>query len=298
VGLSCFKRFVIIDASELISLQNKDGGWPYDAGAASWTEPTCYALHALSAVGMEGAAAAQNGSRWLTQCERGDGGLSARPSVAESTWVSALTLLLPAPLATNLRRGDTIRWVREQTGRESGWVYRLRLLLMGTPSEASVQFDGWPWYPGEAAWTTPTAMSVLALEHLQSHGREPDLAGRIVQGKEFLLARRCRDGGWNHGSTRARGYDGDSYPETTGQALLALHDVGDAKLAASIAKGEQHLAGCESLQAAYWLVLGLRAHGRPAEVPAGLKRRGSTMETALGILAAEAVEGRHFLTVT
>ncbi len=224
--------------------------------------------------------------------------MAARPSVAESTWVTALTLFLPAPLAASLHRSETIRWVRAQTGQESGWVYRLRLLLMGTRSEASLQFDGWPWYPGEAAWTTPTAMSVLALEHLQSHGNEPDLAGRIEQGKDFLLARRCRDGGWNHGSTRALGYDGGSYPETTGQALLALHDVGDAKLAASMARAEKHLAGCESLQAAYWLVLGLRAHRRPAEVPAGLKRRGSTMETALGILADAAVEGRHFLTIS
>ncbi len=245
---------------------------------------------------MEGAEAAQSGSRWLAHCERDDGGFSVRPSVSESTWVTALTLFLAAPLAANLRRGDAIRWVLAQTGRESGWVYRLRLLLMGSRSEASLQFDGWPWYPGEAAWTTPTAMSVLALEHLRSRGTEPALASRIEQGKEFLLARRCRDGGWNHGSTRALGYDGDSYPETTGQALLALHDVGDAKLGASIGRAEKHLAGCESLQAAYWLVLGLRAHGRPAEAPAGLKRRGATMETALGILAAAAAEGRCFLT--
>ena len=247
---------------------------------------------------MEATVAAQRGSRWLTQCERGDGGVAARPSVAESTWVTALTLFLPVGLAANLHRANTIRWVLAQTGRESGWVYRLRLLLMGTHSDTSTQFDGWPWYPGEAAWTTPTAMSVLALEHLQAHGNEPDLAGRIEEGKEFLLARRCRDGGWNHGSTRALGYDGDSYPETTGQALLALHDAGDAKLAASIARAETNLAGCESLQAAYWLVLGLRAHGRPAEVPSGLKRRGRTMETALGILAGEAVEGRHVLTIS
>src|SRR5206468_10714383 len=138
------------------------------------------------------------------------------------TWVSALALLLPREITT-ADRSRAAAWLLAQTGRESSWVSRVRQWMLGVRVDVSQQFDGWPWYPGAAAWVTPTALTILALEKLNAGGGDARVRERMEQGRAFLLARKCRDGGWNHGSTRALGYDSGSYPETTGVALLALH---------------------------------------------------------------------------
>ena len=289
-------------SEDLLGRQNADGGWSYFRGG-SWTEPTCYALLALAASGPAHQAEVRRGMSWLQRCQRPDGGFAPRESVQESTWVTALTLLLP-PDIEGFDRSRAEAWTVDQTGRESGWVFRLRLWMLGVDSSTSdsMSFDGWPWYPGAAAWVGPTALSVLALQKLAKRGggsaNGADLKKRIDQGVSYLLARRCRDGGWNHGSTRALGYDSDSYPETTGLALLALHGVDDPKVAQGVARGEQQLALSASSEGQSWLRLGLGAHGRtslPSKAPA---MHGGVMELALAALADSAQAGKNsFLNV-
>jgi len=301
-------------SEDLLGRQNADGGWSYFRGG-SWTEPTCYALLALAASGVGHEAEVRRGMAWLQRCQRPDGGFAPRESVKESTWVTALTLLLP-PGTEGFDRPRAEAWTVDQTGRESGWVYRLRLWMLGADSSIdSMSFDGWPWYPGAAAWVGPTALSVLALQKLAK--RRGELANsvlkkRIDEGLSYLLARRCRDGGWNHGSTRALGYDSDSYPETTGLVLLALHGLNDPLVTRGLARGEQHLAVCQSSEGASWLRLGLGAHGRAPLAPSAAGRipnqtgdganvpamHGGVMEIALAALADAAQEGRNsFLDV-
>jgi prenyltransferase/squalene oxidase-like repeat protein len=297
-------------SEDLLGRQNADGGWSYFRGG-SWTEPTCYALLALAASGMGHAAEVRRGMNWLQRCQRPDGGFAPRESVEESTWVTALTLLLP-PDTQSFDRSRAEAWTVDQTGRESGWVFRLRLWMLGADSSGdSMSFDGWPWYPGAAAWVGPTALSVLALQKLSKRGGGPasrsDLNKRIDQGVSYLLARRCRDGGWNHGSTRTLGYDSDSYPETTGLALLALHGFDDPKVTQGVARGEQHLAVCQSSEGVSWLRLGLGAHGRAPRQPAANQTAGSpnvpamhggVMEIAMAALADAAQAGKNsFLDV-
>ncbi len=294
-------------SEDLLGRQNADGGWSYFRGG-SWTEPTCYALLALAASGMGDAPEVRRGTAWLQRCQRPDGGFAPRESVQESTWVTALTLLLP-PDTEGFDRSRAEAWTVEQTGRESGWVFRLRLWMLGADSAGdSLSFDGWPWYPGAAAWVGPTALSVLALQKLAKRGGGPanhsDLKKRIDQGLGYLLARRCSDGGWNHGSTRSLGYDSDSYPETTGLALLALHGVDDQKVTEGVARGEQQLAVCESSEGVSWLRLGLGAHGRAPLAPAladaskAPAMHGGVMEIALAGLADAAQAGKNsFLDV-
>jgi len=277
---------------DLLNRQNSDGGWGYHGGG-SWTEPTCYALLALAAGDLAGSEAARRGALWLARCQRPDGGLAPRESVAESTWLTALALLLPAGLAGGLDRRRAGSWVLHQTGRESGWLFRLRLWMLGASPQDSFAFDGWPWFPGTAAWVIPTAISILALEKLGREGGGSELSGRAAQGRAFLLARRCSDGGWNHGSTKALGYDSDSYPEATGIALLALHGSAGPEVSLAVTRGEQHLARCQSSEAANWLTLGLLAHGRNATAPP-LAAHGTTMEIALSALADTALHGRNF----
>jgi len=294
-------------SEDLLGRQNADGGWSYFRGG-SWTEPTCYALLALAASGTGHAAEVRRGMSWLQRCQRADGGFAPRESVQESTWVTALTLLLP-PDTQGFDRPRAEAWTVDQTGRESGWVFRLRLWMLGADSSSdSMSFDGWPWYPGAAAWVGPTALSVLALQKLAKRGgtaSRSDLKKRIDQGVSYLLARRCRDGGWNHGSTRSLGYDSDSYPETTGLALLALHGVDDPKVTEGLARGEQQLAVCPSSEGVSWLRLGLGAHGRAPLAPAagrvanqadGSKApamHGGVMEIALAALADSAQAGKN-----
>jgi len=281
-------------SEDLLNRQNSDGGWGYH-GSGSWTEPTCFALLALAAGGLAGSDAVARGALWLARCQRSDGGLAPRESVAESTWLTALALLLPARLLPEggLDRKRAGIWVLHQTGRESGWVNRLRLWMLGANPQDSLTFDGWPWFPGAAAWVIPTAFSILALEKLGREDGGAEFGGRVAQGRAFLLARRCKDGGWNHGSTKALGYDSDSYPETTGIALLALHGSGEAEMSQALTRGEQHLAMCQSNEAAMWLTLGLLVHGRKVAAPP-LAAHGTIMETALSALADTALHGRNF----
>ena len=95
--------------------------------------------------------------------------------------------------------------------------------------------EGWPWYPGAAAWVIPTSFGILAYERALKR-EDADAGGlrdRVQSGRKFLLHHMCADGGWNHGSNKALGRDGDSYPETTGMALLALHGMAAAAKQAS-----------------------------------------------------------------
>lgn len=279
-------------SEELLERQNQDGGWSYGGVGPSWTEPTCYALLALASGGVSPSDAARRGVQWLTSRQRADGGWAPRDSVEESTWVTALALLLAPELAPNLDRQRASQWLLAQTGRESGLFFRLRLRLLGLGADPTQRYDGWPWYPATAAWVAPTALTLLALERLDRSASDAQLQKRLDDGRSFLLARRCRDGGWNHGSTHALGYDSDSYPETTGLALLALHAAGPSELGVALDLAERHLRGSQSLEATSWLTLGLLAHGRRPPARSVTPHQG-TVAIALAILAEAALGGRN-----
>jgi Prenyltransferase and squalene oxidase repeat len=285
-------------SEELLERQNQDGGWSYNRSGSSWTEPTCYALLALATGGVSPrnasrtAEATHKGIEWLVSRQRPDGGWAPRDGVDQSTWVTALTLLVPSESG---RCGDNSRasgWLLGQTGRESGFVYRLRLRLLGFGADSADQFDGWPWYPGTAAWVGPTALTVLALQKFNHSARDVQIEKRIADGRAFLLARRCRDGGWNHGSTHSLGYDSDSYPETTGLALLALHGTPQSQLGNALDLAERHLRESRSLEATSWLVLGLLANGR-SRSPGPLMKHDGTIALAVAALSGAALQGRN-----
>jgi hypothetical protein len=179
-------------SEELLERQNQDGGWRYGKVGSSWTEPTCYALLALTLGEVSPqespsrADAMRRGAQWLASRQRADGGWAPRDGVDESTWVTALILLLPPDLAPDLDRSHASRWLVEQTGRESGWVYRLRLRLLGVRPDPTEQFDGWPWYPGTAAWVAPTALTLLALHRFNHSAGDAQVQKRIGEGTSFL----------------------------------------------------------------------------------------------------------------
>ncbi len=267
----------------LISVQGKDGGWGYGRGA-SWTEPTSLALLALLASNSAGPPVAR-GIDWLLRSRRPDSGWPPAPSVERSTWVTALAVIVLASAARLASYDPAIDWLFTQTGRESSMIHKLRQRLLGSPPDPLLKYDGWPWFPGAAAWVTPTSLTIVALKQIQKKDRREAIAARIREGQRYLLSRVCADGGWNHGSSKALGYDSDSYPETTGIALLALAGLDSPKIRAGITRAERHLENCPSWEAFCWLRLGLAAHGKTSAPARTFTEHPGVIEVSLRILA-------------
>jgi len=244
---------------------------------------------ALIAVGESNSPEAKRGAAWLAGRQRPDGGWAPRPGVEQSTWVTALALLLPAG-TLSIQREKALAWLAAEGGRETSWLQRTRsYLLHGHAPPASA--SGFPWFPDTAAWVTPSCFALLALEKANRALRSNDYGERCRSAREYLLSHTCRDGGWNHGSTKALGYDSDSYPETTGQALLALHQASGDQVQRAIERGRRHLESCRSLEAMGWLRLGLLAHSQnvpDCPVPNG---HGGIQEISLNILVDAAAKG-------
>ncbi len=275
-----------------MSLQNHDGGWPYQKGGGSATEPTVLALLVQSA-GSGDPQSTERGVAWLRATQRQDGGWPPRPQVSESTWVTALVALVPREAMGLSHHAKAIDWLMGQTGRESSLAYRLRNKLLGDDGGVVGKHTGWPFFPGAAAWVTPTAISILALEKAQRYQMAGEIPHRIEMGRQFLMDRICKDGGWNYGRPDVLGVDADSYPETTGQALLALHGVPSSKLEKPLAAAREQARRCQSVEGLSWLQLGLQAHGIAVEDPPRVFPCRHVADTSLRILARAAMGGRN-----
>lgn len=282
-----------MDLAALVGIQNRDGGWPYRHGGGSWTEPTVFVLLAQLAAKSD-AQSMERGFTWLRACQRPDGGWPPRPSVAQSTWVTALVALLSRDEIGHAHYASTVEWLMGQTGQEtSSFVFKLRNELLGDVVGVSEVRTGWPFIPGAAAWVTPTALTILALEKARRYQAVGRIQQRIETGRQFLLERICHDGGWNYGRSRVLGVDADSYPETTGQALLALNRLEAPQVARALAAAREQMPRCQSVEGVSWLQLGLQAHGIAADAP---KRRfpcRHVVDSALSILARSALDGRN-----
>jgi hypothetical protein len=276
----------------LHSNQNSDGGWPYRPGGSSWTEPTVYALLAGYATGDS--TGRDRALQWLRALQRVDGSWVPKPGVDQSTWVTALVALLPPNDLGPAAHTRAIRWLLGQTPANATSYYRLRAWLKGGESVAEAD-AGFSWLPGTAAWATPTAIATLALAKEYRRNPDPALKNRIESARRFLLAHRCLDGGWNHGSVKALGVDGPSYPETTGTVLLAfagsLSEGHAATLAPSIARAEAWWKDCPSCAAANWLTLSLRAIGRPQSTPPSQLKPRTIQDAALSVIAGAGDRG-------
>jgi hypothetical protein len=269
------------------SRQNRDGGWAYDKGC-SWTEPTAFVLLAQTATKVD-RSSFEDGLKYLRATQLRDGGWSPQPDVDESTWVTAAVALLPEEAIGAERLKKALRWLEGQTGQESSWSYRFRQMIAGNKEKYP---EGWAWFPGAAAWVIPTSLGLLAFERAivrdQKAARNGDrkLQQRVESGREFLYARICADGGWNHGSNRALGRDGDSYPETTGLALTALYRAPVcAEMERAKSAARRHLRECRTAEGVAWLRMGLAAHGEVARATNEPAPR-TTMDAALTAMAS------------
>ena len=91
--------------------------------------------------------------------------------------------------------------------------------------------------------------------------------------------------------------EADSYPETTGQALLALGNMSSPKLKKALVVAEEHALHCQSAAGLSWLQLGLQAHGITVSGPARRFPCRNLVDSELSLLAQAAVAGHNvFLT--
>jgi hypothetical protein len=232
---------------------------------------------------------------WLGERQSPEGGLSPSATVNDVTWVGTLCSFLPESLWGGEARGASLRWLLQQMPEDQSFLFRLRMWMLGAKKPDVSGGAGWSWYPGTAAWLTPTAYAVLALRKLSVTDRSEAFERRLLQGQQYLISRQCADGGWNHGSSRSLGYDGDSYPETTGLALMALRGAGiePKALQSALRRAEAHASTCRSAQGLSLLQMGLAAHGRLAQPLVGKQTRcRSTMDHAHVALAAQTLAGR------
>lgn len=276
----------------VVSRQNPDGGWPYVRGA-SWTEPTVYAILALMAAGE--IQPARRGLNWIRARQLADGGWPPQAGVDESTWVTSLVALIPMEHLGAAIHGRAIDWLLACQGQESTVMYRFREWLLGNPRMPEQEFPGWPWVPGTAAWVGPTSLAVLALDKELRRKPSEGIRIRLEEGRNYLLQRMCKEGGWNHGSVRARGYESGPYPETTGMALTALRGVRTPEVSRALAVAQHFLGACHSADALNWLRLGLLAHGKlePGFCPPVPVTYRTLPETSLNLLVTEAQKRRE-----
>lgn len=273
----------------LLRAQNADGGWGYENGS-SWTEPTALALLALEARQARNYAF-ERGCAWLIRNQRGDGGWPPKPSVNVTTWVTSLaTLALSGTdgAAIPCRRG--IHWLVSEIqpqGTAAVTNYLLRAIFRMRGISPPLQ-GGSPWFPGTAAWVAPTAMSILALSAFVHTDPQEKLASHIQNAQQYLLSRRCRDGGWNHGGSPYRSENANSYPETTGLALLALYHQPALELNVSLNCARSLLRCPGSIEALSSLQLGLMRHGIDVvDIKTALECR-TTRDVSLRLLALTA----------
>jgi hypothetical protein len=282
-----------MDIASIISLQNHDGGWSYRKGGSSWTEPTVFALLAQLS-GQPDAQSSERAFTWLRAAQRRDGGWPPCPSITQSTWVTAMVALLPRDALGGSHHASAIDWLMGQTGQETAsFAYSLRSELLGSDAGQPEPRVGWPFFPGAAAWVTPTAMSILALEKARRLQNSNRIQQRIEIGRQFLLDRICKDGGWNYGRSNVLGVDAPSYPETTGQALLALDNVEPPRLKKAPDAAREQARSCQSSEGLSWLQLGLQAHGIVAPSPARRLASRRLVDSALWILAQASLSGRN-----
>jgi hypothetical protein len=251
----------------LRSSQNPDGGWGYFPGKRSWMEPTAYAMLALQ--GSKDSAVLLDRAWLLTRSwQLSDGSVKPSAEVQDGTWVTSLAITVACvrgiadPAVTR-----SVDWLLGLAGQEHNWMMRGASNLHLLKTKLDVSHEGWPWRAGNASWIEPTAQALVALKKVAPSYHNPELAHRVREGEELLLARRCSDGGWNCGNPNVLNFDLPSYPETTALALMGLVGRSAAELTGPLAVARKWRQETKSSLAKAWLSIALRCHGERLAAP-------------------------------
>ncbi len=279
---------------QLYRMQNPDGGWGFHGGS-SWTEPTALAILALGAQ-SEGSKSEilLQGYQWLDRSQRNDGGWAPQPGVDVSTSVTSLAALAYLQGERFAKLPAALNWLKGQVKTPESPVGRL-IKRLHNSSISPEMGAGSSWFPGTAAWLYPTAMAVLTFWRAASRTDDKDLRILGQNGEAFILLRRCRDGGWNHGGSHYLSEDAFSYPEMTGVALLALEHVNPNELRYPLKRAAAFLQAPSSSEGLSWLQMALAKHNVPTTECTSQFPCRTTRDMALRLLALSASSPRNIL---
>ena len=257
----------------LASIQNPDGGWGYKAGGSSWLEPTCYTMLVLHG---QKAYRGQWERAWtlIRNWQMSDGGCRPTGQVNRSNWTTALWTTLHAVAGIRDAKAEAaLNWLLDRKGAEGALWRRIVESTKPRTEGYNTQLFGWPWFPDTNSWIEPSVHAVVALKRMywvapgRKHPRHTDIKLRARLGEQMILDRRCVDGGWNYGARLALGIALESYPESTGVALLGLQGNKALAVRNGLAVAHKQLPETRSPLARAWLELSLRLHGMPAPEP-------------------------------
>jgi hypothetical protein len=269
----------------LLRTQNPDGGWGYFPAKSSWLEPTAYAMLALRG---DAASPEALGRAWrlIETWQLPDGSWRAGAQVEDGTWVTALAVTLCAiDGKTGCMLSNGVGRLLGTEGSERSTLYQLMTFLGVVGSEVDTSHAAWPWRPGSSSWIEPTVHTIVALKIAQTHFQARRIRDRVREGEEMMLARRCADGGWNHGWPRCYEIDAPSYPESTALALLALQGR-RREAGRALEMAHEFWKTSKSPLARAWLAIALQTWGETLPLPSESKPiRNDIMLTALEALA-------------
>lgn len=242
----------------LLKRRNPDGGWGYYAGKSSWLEPTAYA-----ALALHGRPESKEAMELLQSWQAESGAWVAQPKTGIESWATSLVVVLKCVCGEHdksWRRG--VDWIVRTSGKQKEPPTWLDKMLGRKPLVYQDEtLVGWPWTVGTANWVEPTAQAMRALRLSVRQGEHAAAEERIREAELFLMDRRCKDGGWNHGNKRVLEEDLPSYPESTALALIGLSGNPSLDLSKSLRRAQQDWTKPQSTLARALARIGLRMQG-------------------------------------
>jgi len=231
-GGAGFREAVCLTA--LLEAQNSDGGWAYHPSLPSATEPTAWALLALSGSPAlrESPQALFRARDWLLAAQLPDGSWPSHPIRTEGCWMTSLVCIaLQGEPAAAGAISRALKWLcKAWPGEGRLWMrWAERLFSARKVVRQNSSLRGWSWTPGTSSWVEPTAWGLLLIRSIYDDAPPPGLARRRRLAEAMLYDRMCPDGGWNSGNPVVYGVAGEPLIGPTAWALLALRHQSDRR---------------------------------------------------------------------
>lgn len=218
----------------MLAAQNPDGGWGYQPGKESATEPTAWALLALGSSAKSSddpnaiSSATFRGRVWLRAAQLPNHSWPAFVDFPEGRWLTSLACIaLLQSGESEDRVAAGAKWLcGEWPGDSKPWrVMVQKMFAKKNALRQNSALRGWSWTPGTSSWVEPTACALILLHELsKAKVNIAEAEKRRALAEAMLYDRMCPGGGWNAGNSEVYGVAGEPLIGPTVWALLALQE--------------------------------------------------------------------------